>query len=225
MTNTRNKLFNSYPSLQKLVSNVEADEVSEEAKKLIILEHEKSKCKELYQVKKIHQHLKPFLDICKFKDEDEARNKLFKQEEKNQSTISDKTTTLPENDYLTTIGSYFGLSSNEAKAEQIIKIILTMNDLCKNKKNNDKEPIFVIHTLQMFCKIYTDLPKRSPYSIANFFSKINLTSKEPRTASAIKTIFKEFDLDPDNPSSVDKVIQHVKDLFQSNKIDTPSLKA
>ena len=198
MTHLRNSIF-SLPLF------AEEAEVSPELQKEI------DTCNAKYPSSKMKQCMKPFLDYCKFKDEDAARAKLFaKVDEKKmvraESKLDNHKPTYESSGYLlSTLSSYVGVHVNAEKAEQALRMIIAVTDISSNAKPDvkAKEPVYVINALYQLADIYNSLPERSKWSPANAFFYLNLATAEPQVRAAIKGVFKCYNMMPENESRID----------------------
>lgn len=155
---------------------------------------------ENYQIAKLKKHLKPFLEYLEFKTEEEAKEKLFKDEEKktvNTQKIENQTPYDLLNTVLTTVCTtakpYIGMKSNSDKAARALKILLKTIDDCSHESHSSlAEPVVIVYALIELASVYKELPQRFYYSPAHWLCE------KPKIQTAIEDIFKDYKLNPDD---------------------------
>lgn len=139
-----------------------------------------------YKIEKLNKHIQPLVKYVGYKDEKEAREKLAKEKEEAQSTWDSVSTTVQS--------CIPGSKTNISQAKKALKIIFKAVDDCgENSKRYEHEPVIVAEALIGLADIHKGLAEqRWSYSLSHWLSPA------PRVLTEIESLFKDFELKPDD---------------------------
>lgn len=153
----------------------------------IIREHLQTQHNQDYPIKKLKKHLPSFLSYLDIKDEKTAREQVA-LEKRQIEGITQSASLLSTS--ATVALSFIGVKTNQEHAKNALRILLKAFDECNDHTKD--EAVVTITALRDLAVIYKQLPKRASYSLTN------LWANPPKLLTAIDSVFKEFDIDPED---------------------------